>query len=671
MSLNEKYEKYRVIKQFYKTEDGEVFLVKDTENKSKEENFYILNKIEIKTKEKKIQIEDEIKFLQNMNSKYIMKIIEKFIIYEQEKEFICIILNYYEYNLSDLIYNTNFLNSRNVWKIFIQIILGLIHLNSHNIMPGQLLPQNIFLDKDNNIKIGGFNIVLNLTDKSIPKIFILPYISPEILKGEKDIEKSIIWSAGCILYEMALKKPAFGNDNYEKGKKNIIEINYNLPNDCERELCIFLPKLICDKKRRLSIKEIIFEGTFKNKIIEVNLFSEFITDKVKDFNKYFSINVGIFNGKEASKKFQNIELNEFPFYLICKKCDNIPFIELLKDNDNLSISCSKCNIIINEKIEKIVNYSSKWVTSALKLCEGYHKEIIPSTTYCKSHNLFLCKDCLKLHQEYSHFFVKNITIKDNIIAPKKDEIINVMFRASSGSKIALNISNKTSVKKALEILVKKFILPNTFIDEILFIFNGKMDTKSEKSLKEYGISNNSEILMVYNQPDDSIYIHEFIELHKLTKSKRNNCFFHKKKLNKYCIKCNMIICDECITLHKNHFIDDLYDKILFIRKDFQEFENIINRNENNKRLIYEKVEHNITWLENYKQKDNDLNDDLNELIKKMLTKFYKNIEKGQNLLFLSKILLATYIRLEKKDEKINQYKHVINIINNIFLMKKK
>ena len=48
---------------------------------------------------------------------------------------------------------------RNVWKIFIQIILGLNYLKSKNIVPKYLNPQNIYLDNENNIKIRGINTV--------------------------------------------------------------------------------------------------------------------------------------------------------------------------------------------------------------------------------------------------------------------------------------------------------------------------------------------------------------------------------------------------------------------------------------------------------------------------------------------------------------------------------
>ncbi len=129
---------YKIIKNFYKTKNGELFLISDKLNKN-EENLYFLNKIDIKSEEEKKQIEKEIDNLKKIDSKYIIKINEHYFITEKEKEFLLIIFNYYENNL----YNSNFLNSRNIWKIFIQIILGLNALNLNNILSYILIPQNI------------------------------------------------------------------------------------------------------------------------------------------------------------------------------------------------------------------------------------------------------------------------------------------------------------------------------------------------------------------------------------------------------------------------------------------------------------------------------------------------------------------------------------------------
>ena len=97
-------------------------------------------------------------------------------------------------------------------------------------------------------------------------------------------------------------------------------------------------------------------------------------------------------------------MNEYPFYLICKNCYNTPEIELKDYNETILISCSECNINDNETIENIVNYSSKWVSNAIKYCDTKHEEKIPSNIYCKTHNIFLCQDCFLTHKKNNIYY---------------------------------------------------------------------------------------------------------------------------------------------------------------------------------------------------------------------------------------------------------------------------
>ena len=60
-----------------------------------------------------------------------------------------------------------------------------------------------------------------------------------------------------------------------------------------------------------------------------------------------------------------LELSEPPYYFSCKNCKNKPEL-IFKDKENIEILCKNCNIIMNETIEKIVNYSSIWVTNDFK-----------------------------------------------------------------------------------------------------------------------------------------------------------------------------------------------------------------------------------------------------------------------------------------------------------------
>ena len=263
---------YNIIESIDKTKYEKLFLVSCDINKNGENNLYILNKIEMKSNEEKKKLTEEIEKIKLIDSKYVIKIYDYFIEHEEEKELCCILIeNCIKDNLEKLIEQFNYLNSRNIWKFFIQIILGLKSLHLNNINLKNLTPKNIFIDKEKNIKIGGFD---NFLDFNNEDLLLKSYLSPEILKNEQYNNKSNIWSLGCILYELVLKKKPFENIHFDK-------IDYYLPDNCEDDLKKILSKLLCEEKNRLTIKEILIDPIFKQKIFEVNIFSEIVKDNIK------------------------------------------------------------------------------------------------------------------------------------------------------------------------------------------------------------------------------------------------------------------------------------------------------------------------------------------------------------------------------------------------------
>ena len=95
---------------------------------------------------------------------------------------------------------------------FIQIALALKHVHDNNILHRDLKTQNIFVTKQNIIKLGDFGIAKVLsTGKEFAKTVIgTPYsLSPEICEDEPYNQKSDIWALGCVLYELTTLKHAF------------------------------------------------------------------------------------------------------------------------------------------------------------------------------------------------------------------------------------------------------------------------------------------------------------------------------------------------------------------------------------------------------------------------------------------------------------------------------
>ena len=269
---------YSIIKNIYKTKFGELFLVSNKLNPD-DNIYYILKQIKVKSEEEKTMILNEIKALQKLCSKYIIKIHEYFIENTENEEIINLILDYSEENksLEELIYNSYYLTSQNIWKIFIKLLIGINSIHKENIIIGNLNPQNIFIDKNKNIIIGGIGNILDLSKENFEHFL---YKEPQAFNGEKSDKKSDMWTLGCIFYEMIFKKRIFENE------KNIINMKYKIPEKVEWDLIKVLEKLICKHDNILEAEKLINEPIIKKQIIEKNLFLEIIQNTLEGKKKY-------------------------------------------------------------------------------------------------------------------------------------------------------------------------------------------------------------------------------------------------------------------------------------------------------------------------------------------------------------------------------------------------
>lgn len=79
------------------------------------------------------------------------------------------------------------------------------------IMHRDLKPANIFIDSNDNLKLGDLGLGRDFTSQTMEafsRVGTPLYMSPEVLQGNGYDFKSDVWSLGCIAYELcALKSP--------------------------------------------------------------------------------------------------------------------------------------------------------------------------------------------------------------------------------------------------------------------------------------------------------------------------------------------------------------------------------------------------------------------------------------------------------------------------------
>ena len=90
-----------------------------------------------------------------------------------------------------------------IWKYFIQICIALQYLHANNIIHRDIKSANIFIDQNNNIKVGDFGtikIMQNYMMYAQTQIGTPYYMSPEIFKNVRYNNKCDIWGIRmCII----------------------------------------------------------------------------------------------------------------------------------------------------------------------------------------------------------------------------------------------------------------------------------------------------------------------------------------------------------------------------------------------------------------------------------------------------------------------------------------
>ena len=219
----------------------------------------------------------ETNLMRKLNHPNITKILEMF----EDEKYILIIMEYINGgNLFSFVKKRRKLNEKISKFLFKQIILGIKHIHSQNIVHRDVKLENILIDLNNTIKICDFGIgrILSSPDELLHDQCGTPmYMAPEILscskeKGYKGFPVDI-WSAGIALYIMlsgtlpfSIKNDidSFVDENNIKKKKNMAlrhAIIHNEPKKIEkisdkaRDLLHGL--LNKDPTKRLSCDEIL------------------------------------------------------------------------------------------------------------------------------------------------------------------------------------------------------------------------------------------------------------------------------------------------------------------------------------------------------------------------------------------------------------------------------
>jgi len=104
--------------------------------------------------------------------------------------------------------------------VLAQLTLALLECHQrkegNKVLHRDLKPGNVFFDAEENVKLGDFGLSRMMNDESVfafTHVGTPYYMSPELIQESRYNDRTDIWSAGCVMYELLSLRAPFEATN--------------------------------------------------------------------------------------------------------------------------------------------------------------------------------------------------------------------------------------------------------------------------------------------------------------------------------------------------------------------------------------------------------------------------------------------------------------------------
>ena len=208
---------------------------------------------------------DQSTVLREINSPYILKIINVGVHYTDEATYLYIVNEYSDGIGLESIIRGNDVHLEALINVVTQILKSLESAYSFGLYHGDLKPSNILVDKQYNVKVCDFGVTKANNGINIRACNEIKYLSPHQLCINYTDSESDFFSLGVILFEVVFKKLPFAKSKNEDEMLKLIDkgVNWNTLKGINgnEELVKIIKRLLGRTNKYTNTQDIIIDLT--------------------------------------------------------------------------------------------------------------------------------------------------------------------------------------------------------------------------------------------------------------------------------------------------------------------------------------------------------------------------------------------------------------------------